>query len=253
MDAPTVRPCTIITEIQGSLGSGVIGRIAGTGTENRTFKYVSSRQSAPFHSLPRTITTIPALCLRISATAVPLFISLSVATITADGSAFFMHDPFAVYVAEHLPANIVLGSDWVVLCQAAASKGDIIFAPETHEATFNRKTLTISSMSRGDIVGPSSLVPRGWPSAVASTEVSTVPSVEVPVLQASALQNELDPPPALQGKSPEEILSMNPTQPLDDPDPFVKLSILEKTAVMHFLVVLSNSNVRVLKDIPAHS
>ena len=73
-----------------------------------------------------------------------LFVSLSVAVSVNSSPTFLTHEPFAVHVVDDLPANILLGSDWLALCRAAASTGDTVFAAGTYESTFN-KGLTISS------------------------------------------------------------------------------------------------------------
>jgi hypothetical protein len=75
------------------------------------------------------------LGLKFSATVPNLFVSRSVATTSESSSPTFK--PFPVYVADHLAANLILGRDWLALCQAAASRGTIIFESGTYEVRFN--------------------------------------------------------------------------------------------------------------------
>ena len=62
-------------------------------------------------------------------------------------------------------------------------------------------TFFFIAVDRGDLIAPASSVLRGWPDVVASTEVSTVTSVEVPVLRGPALQESLLFSSALQAQS----------------------------------------------------
>ncbi|KAK6992265.1 hypothetical protein R3P38DRAFT_3088762 [Favolaschia claudopus] len=67
-----------------------------------------------------------------------LFVSLSaMASVTGSNSPFFTHHPFAIRVAENLPADIMLASDWSTICRAAAWNGGVVFATGTYEAAFN--------------------------------------------------------------------------------------------------------------------
>ncbi|KAJ6478335.1 hypothetical protein C8R45DRAFT_934097 [Mycena sanguinolenta] len=168
------------------------------------------------------------LGLKFSSAMPNLFVLLTVAMGSARSSpTFYPYSHFPGSIADHLAANLVLGSDWVALCRAAASTGDVVFAPGTYEAAFNS-----SCMSRGDIVTPSS-VSRGCPDAVASPEALTVlSSVGEPVVQGPALR-ELN-----------ETIQYKISPNVDE-----SLSLLEKKAIMNFLV--DNSRANVLRNMVA--
>ncbi|KAJ7224745.1 hypothetical protein B0H12DRAFT_1328821, partial [Mycena haematopus] len=146
------------------------------------------------------------LGLKVSPAVSTLFVSVSVALSARGSTSFFTHKPFDVHVADNLGADILLGGDWLALCRAAASSGDIVFAAGTYEVIFNGSA-PVSVMRRGDLIDPSSSVSRGWPDVVASAEALTVLTSDgVPAVQGSAMQKELSlsamqSPPAMQAKS----------------------------------------------------
>ncbi|KAJ7867897.1 hypothetical protein B0H14DRAFT_2572622 [Mycena olivaceomarginata] len=105
-----------------AFGSLLICRDFGTDAEN----------------VPSNISRHYARSLGLKVTAPVLFVSLSVAISASGPSTFLTHEPFAVHVADDLPENILLGSDWLALCRAAASTGDTVFAPGTYETIFNK-------------------------------------------------------------------------------------------------------------------
>ncbi|KAK7023984.1 hypothetical protein R3P38DRAFT_3535455, partial [Favolaschia claudopus] len=213
-----------------------------------------------------------------------LFVSLSaMASVAGSSTPFFTHHPFAIRIAENLPADIILGSDWSTVCRAAAWNTGVVFAAGTYEATFNmlpaQQNIAESMPAVPGAAEMSAPAPAALPIqpaalsatqaqlCVAQNEISTYRSLRGSVDTATVQRStfnvhakqrnvQADVERCVDGVVQGPELNIDGSrQPLSLPslemDPFVQLSLDDKHSVVHFLVVTSRSTALALRNMVA--
>ncbi|KAK7006405.1 hypothetical protein R3P38DRAFT_2647059, partial [Favolaschia claudopus] len=228
-----------------------------------------------YHSQPRSLISrhyARSIGLKVSSSLTTLFVAISIAASirTSSASSMFTYDPLSVGITEDSFADIVLGNDWMAVCQAAARGGGVVFAPYTHEAQFNVVNDIIPSLYDDEIT-PETLspTPQGEP---ALRDEYELPALQVEsVIKMSVHQTEtLNESSALQAEPLNELFA-SPSKSVNDSapelsslniggptvrhiaDPYVSLSLEDKVAVVRFLAVTRNASIKVLQQcVPRH-